>query len=203
MTAVREGWKENKIWRYRSREFTPGVLEASADMLSSCVYTCKALRFGTVGGRRLISRDDSCKMNQHARYTHSDTTSCRTTTDRQYMPTYTHVLPHTHTHKTQKIMSTLEWATATRKKMGSGHLKTSSPAPFQSNCLLSLSLFHLFFFPSLFFPTDSNRFTSQQKSSALLSFVSLNPLCLLFRAFFYLFLPEVTHLSLPSHYFSL
>lgn len=67
-------------------------------MLSSCVYTCKALRFGTVGGRRLISRDDSCKMNQHARYTHSDTTSCRTTTDRQYMPTYTHVLPHTHTH---------------------------------------------------------------------------------------------------------
>lgn len=43
-------------------------------------------------------------------------------------------------------MSTLEWATTTRKKMGSGHLKARSPAPFQSNRLFSV--FHLFFLKS-------------------------------------------------------
>ncbi len=103
-----------------------------------------------------IRRDDSCKMNYHLRCTLTDTVSCRTTTDIQYTPT-----KHSHTHKTLKIMITLEWATTTRKKMGSGHLKTSSPSPFQSNCLFSF--FNLAFF-------------SQQKSSAFLSFPSASTL---------------------------
>lgn len=52
--------------------------------------------------------------------------------------------------------------------MGSGHQKTSSPAPFQSNCLFSG--FHLLAF------FDSNRFTLQQKSSAF-GFFPLVQLC--------------------------
>ena len=62
---------------------------------------------------------------------------------------HTHLLPSTQgpeKKKKKKIMSTVEWATATRKKMGSGHLKTISPVPFQSNCIFSAFLFLPFFF---------------------------------------------------------
>lgn len=123
-------------------------------MLSSCVYTCKALRFGTVGGRRLISRDDSCKMNQHARDTHSDTTSCRTTTDRQYMPTYTHVLPHTHTHA-QNPENHEHTRVSNSYKEENGVRASEDELPCSLSIklpTLSLSLSFVLFSPSLFFP---------------------------------------------------